>query len=104
MQCPHCDQPVPEQNCPHCHAGLLDTGPYCSYCGRRRQEAPPLDDEAAIDVGRAALAEDTPGEDWSQRVLCSDGNCIGVIGPDGRCKECGKPLQEEVPEAGEQAL
>ena len=30
-------------------------------------------------------------DDWQNRVLCSDGNCIGVIGPDGRCKECGKP-------------
>ena len=24
------------------------------------------------------------------RELCPDGACIGVIGPDGRCKECGK--------------
>jgi hypothetical protein len=30
-------------------------------------------------------------EEWQQRVLCSDGACIGVIGPDGKCKECGKP-------------
>ena len=29
--------------------------------------------------------------DWENRRLCSDGNCIGVIGPDGKCKECGKP-------------
>lgn len=29
--------------------------------------------------------------DWENRRLCIDGNCIGVIGPDGRCKECGKP-------------
>lgn len=29
--------------------------------------------------------------DWESRTLCSDGNCIGVIGSDGRCKECGKP-------------
>jgi hypothetical protein len=28
---------------------------------------------------------------WENRILCSDGNCIGVIGPDGKCKECGKP-------------
>ncbi len=38
---------------------------------------------------------DDPVEDdtsqWSRRRLCSDGNCIGVIGADGRCKECGKP-------------
>jgi hypothetical protein len=32
-------------------------------------------------------------DDWQNRVLCSDGNCIGVIGPDGRCKECGKPYE-----------
>ena len=32
-------------------------------------------------------------DDWQNRVLCSDGNCIGVIGPDGRCRECGKPYE-----------
>lgn len=31
--------------------------------------------------------------EWEKRTLCSDGNCIGVIGPDGLCKECGKPLE-----------
>jgi hypothetical protein len=31
-------------------------------------------------------------DDWDKRVLCRDGACIGVIGPDGKCKECGKPL------------
>ncbi len=36
------------------------------------------------------------GSDWDKRTLCSDENCIGVIGPDGRCKECGKP--HDVPE------
>ena len=25
-----------------------------------------------------------------ERKLCPDGGCIGVIGPDGRSKECGK--------------
>jgi hypothetical protein len=30
-------------------------------------------------------------EDWENRTLCSDGNCIGTIGADGKCKECGKP-------------
>jgi hypothetical protein len=32
--------------------------------------------------------------EWDNRRLCSDENCIGVIGPDGRCKECGKPCAE----------
>lgn len=39
-------------------------------------------------------AEDIDAE-WIHRTLCSDGNCIGVIGPDGRCKECGKPYEGE---------
>ena len=42
------------------------------------------------------MAEQTPkttkDPDWENRVLCSDESCIGVIGPDGRCKECGKSL------------
>lgn len=33
--------------------------------------------------------------DWENRRLCIDGNCIGVIGPDGRCKECGKPAGDD---------
>jgi hypothetical protein len=33
--------------------------------------------------------------EWEQRTLCSDESCIGVIGPDGRCKECGKPYKSE---------
>jgi hypothetical protein len=31
--------------------------------------------------------------DWETRTLCLDESCIGVIGPDGRCKECGKPFE-----------
>jgi hypothetical protein len=30
-------------------------------------------------------------EDWEKRTLCIDESCIGTIGPDGRCRECGKP-------------
>jgi hypothetical protein len=28
--------------------------------------------------------------EWEQRQLCPDGGCIGVIGPDGTCKACGR--------------
>lgn len=35
--------------------------------------------------------------EWQNRILCSDESCIGVIGPDGRCKECGKPYEGELP-------
>lgn len=35
--------------------------------------------------------------DWDQRMLCSDGNCIGIIGADGRCTVCGLPYDGERP-------
>ena len=28
--------------------------------------------------------------EWDQRQLCPDGSCIGVIGPEGICKVCGR--------------
>jgi hypothetical protein len=34
---------------------------------------------------------------WENRVLCSDKNCIGVIGKDSRCKICGKKGEVELP-------
>lgn len=33
-------------------------------------------------------------DEWANRILCSDESCIGVIGPDGRCKDCGKAHDE----------
>jgi hypothetical protein len=49
-------------------------------------------------------AEAAPDDsDWDRRILCSDGNCIGVIGPDGRCKECGKLHEGELPERDSEA-
>ncbi len=47
------------------------------------------EDPSPDDVPQEAAEHD----DWQDRVLCSDGNCIGVIGSDGRCKECGKPYR-----------
>lgn len=37
---------------------------------------------------------------WEERQLCPDGNCMGVIGLDGRCKECGVIATEVAPEHG----
>jgi hypothetical protein len=28
--------------------------------------------------------------DWEHRQLCPDGSCVGLIGPDGTCKTCGR--------------
>jgi len=29
-------------------------------------------------------------DDWDYREVCPDGACVGVIGPDGTCKVCGR--------------
>jgi hypothetical protein len=31
--------------------------------------------------------------EWDQRLLCPDGGCVGVIGPEGTCKVCGRAAQ-----------
>ncbi len=36
--------------------------------------------------------------EWKNRVLCSDESCIGTIGADGICRECGKPYEGELPD------
>ena len=42
-------------------------------------------------------------EDWEKRILCSDESCIGTIGPNGKCRECGKPYEGELPQDTAQA-
>lgn len=93
--------------------GVIGPDGRCKECGKPYEgtlnistpsSKPAEDSEAAEtdEVASSAAEEDedtVAGEagsddadsDWEARTLCSDGNCIGVIGPDGRCKECGKP-------------
>lgn len=88
--------------------GIIGPDGRCKECGLAYEGPLPLSSEAA-QSGEPAdpppLADDAPGDDtagtaqaptdadleWDQRRLCSDESCIGVIGPDGRCKECGRP-------------
>ncbi len=39
--------------------------------------------------------------DAEKRELCSDGACTGVIGDDGKCRECGKTASGDAAPAGE---
>jgi hypothetical protein len=41
--------------------------------------------------------------DTEDRELCADGACTGVIGPDGKCKACGRPAGAP-PQPGEPAF
>lgn len=90
----------PDGNC----IGVIGPDGRCKECGMALPEA---ERKAVVAVaekaGRAPVEEkpaprheaDDDALDFSKRRLCSDGSCIGVIGPDGRCKECGKPYQGE---------
>jgi len=95
--------------------GVIGPDGLCKECGKKyegrlpedyfseRDEPSPEDtsiekeDPSPEELDAAAESnendESETDDDWQNRVLCSDGNCIGVIGPDGRCKECGKPLK-----------
>ncbi|MCP3955706.1 MAG: hypothetical protein GY697_26340 [Desulfobacterales bacterium] len=95
----------------HC-IGVIGPDGCCKECGRRYEGDLP----AALQKNEAAAetvppetvtsleesAETEPlekesvqasDEEWENRRLCIDGNCIGVIGADGKCKECGRPYE-----------
>jgi len=87
----------PDESC----IGVIGPDGLCKECGRlyegsqtaessATQTSSDLDDD--IDADEPSLP-DTAGNDWENRTLCSDESCIGVIGPNGRCKECGKPCK-----------
>ncbi len=81
MLCEACSQDVGSVACPQCKEDVLQLGPYCYLCGAEL---------AAVEVRDAEPVEEND-DDFSKRVLCSDGSCIGVIDERGVCKVCGKP-------------
>jgi hypothetical protein len=89
--------------------GVVGPDGRCKECGKKyegplpqrpavespaEEEEPPPEEKANEDVAGPDDAGELPADDdWANRKLCTDGGCIGVIGPDGRCKECGKPYE-----------
>jgi len=75
----------------------------CPSCGRdiaidplkaflsRRMKGYPVNEEESIEEHFEDKREKEVEIDFSQRVPCSDGNCIGVINKQGVCHTCGKP-------------
>ena len=79
--------------------GTIGPNGKCRECGKPYEGEPPAEHGASSE--HAVMVEEqnpvsskteTESDDWAKRVLCSDESCIGTIGPDGKCKECGKPL------------
>jgi len=84
--------------------GTIGTDGCCRECGLEYDGPLPerLDDSTGDGDHRApedvrqddhaftpAPSEADDDDPWASRQLCPDGACIGVIGPDGRCGECG---------------
>lgn len=90
MKCPHCQEELPARECPQCGEKIPTFGKFCCYCGTDLADldAPNPDIDADTESGEGGL-------DFSKRILCSDGNCIGVINEQGVCSECGKPYKGE---------
>ena len=75
----------------------------CPSCGRdiaidplkaffsRRMKGYPVKKEESILEDIEDKREKEVEIDFSQRVSCSDGNCIGIINKQGVCNICGKP-------------
>ena len=77
--------------------GVIGADGRCTECGRTREQAASGADPEGAAGGDAPLDSPTGSPQDSidtsfdkDRELCPDGACIGVIGPDGRCKECGR--------------
>ena len=85
--------------------GVIGSDGRCKECGKEHNGSLPEVSASESEAHSVAEDEDLPPEppevneadaapadaEWENRVLCSDGNCIGVIGTNGKCKECGKP-------------
>jgi len=81
--------------------GVIGPDGRCKECGKSYEGSQP--EESSETQTRSEINDDTDADeptrtdfddsDWEKRTLCSDESCIGVIGPNGRCKECGKPYK-----------
>ena len=77
LKCEACGHSLPSQTCADCDREVPIDAEYCCYCGKR------------LDIGPSAAKDDSPvvptGDpfDLENRILCSDGSCIGVINRKG---------------------
>jgi len=71
MKCAHCGETLPFVLCPECGGETPEGSLFCSQCGK-----PVKREKAEID--------------FSERIACSDGNCVGTINEKGVCNLCGK--------------
>ena len=73
----------PDGRCRECGKHYDDSQNPATEATDKEQTEPADDLKKDIEI----IASD---EEWEKRILCSDESCIGTIGPNGRCRECGK--------------
>jgi len=88
----------PDGRCKEC--GLAYSGPFEATKKESAASDVEVPDPEEEVTGESEESQENDAEsqtdvEWEQRTLCSDESCIGVIGPNGRCKECGKPYEGE---------
>jgi len=67
------------------------TSPRDPSSGQTGEAISPRDPSSGQTGGaRAGSGTDDEGDFDEDRQLCPDGACTGVIGSDGKCKECGR--------------
>jgi len=80
----------PDGRCRECGKPCgVPLNPATDAADKNKEQAKPVDDQ------KKNTESTVSEEEWGKRVLCSDESCIGVIGPDGRCKECGKSVNNK---------
>lgn len=84
--CPECGHLLPSGDAPE--PQLLT----CSDCGQSARPGARFCDQCGEELSGHDHSHQDLETDFSQRVACSDGSCIGIIGPDGKCTECGLPF------------
>ena len=76
--------------------GVLGPDGICPECGRGRDGSRAAA-EAAASSSASADADGAGGDEGGafdeDRELCPDDACIGLIGADGQCRECGRTRQ-----------
>ncbi len=58
------------------------------------QSAQSTKQTAGPDQRKPGQAEGDEEDEFESRRLCPDGSCTGIIGPDGRCTECGRLAED----------